>query len=265
MSLEKTAVLILTAVIAVLLAVAIYSRETDGKKNQETAPPGAPSPAAKGPRDPKQISLADLKETVKKERDRRPDFDKARRGAYFTEPAKKPADKDKPAGGAAQMPAFTTVVVRRGDTYAKIAKRVYGSSALSGRIQEANQIDARKLRAGMEIKVPAQGMRTPPGSPTAKAPDATSAPSKNDVPAEKPERFTTVLVQKNDTYSKIAKRVLGDAGLHGKIRAANHGIEDRKLRAGTTIKVPVERPAAVKDLERSVAARDDQFEVARGD
>ena len=52
-------------------------------------------------------------------------------------------------------PEFRDVVIRRGDTYANIARRELGSSSLAGVIARANPLkDPRRLRVGQTLRVP---------------------------------------------------------------------------------------------------------------
>ena len=256
MSLEKIAVLILTAVIAVLLAVAIY-KGTSGDENtpkpDKSAGPSAPVEQPKT--DAKTVSLKDLRDDARRERDKRPDFDRARRGEYNTDfkGPKAPSDAGLKKNEAAPL---TSVRVQRGDTFAKLAKRHLGSSAYAGRIKEANPgIEDRKLIAGQSIKVPVAAKKTPKATePAAPAPVAGGAKKSSPVKAvPASERFIDVVILKGDTYAKIAKRVLGDAAKKDLVKRANKNLAESKLRYGEKIRIPA--AAAAPSRGASATAR----------
>lgn len=248
MSLEKTAVLILAAVITILLGVAIWMARTKtdatGTEGQKATVTGRPDEKPK--RDPRVILPHELQEEARKEREKKPSFDTARRGGYSTAALhKKVADTKAKDTGAPTDDGFEwiDVKVERRETYAKIAKRVLGNAALWGRVKEANgNIEDTKLREGMtfKMKVPKKNRGKDAVAKTGtSSKDATKTPSNDSKSKTSETKYVDYVVKKNDNYTKIAKAVLGNGSLHGEVRRANGGQDERKLKIGAKIRIPV--------------------------
>lgn len=263
MSLEKTAVLILTGVIAVLLGVAIYSAKKGKANGQGTEVPAVTGGTSSG--DPAKksdihvFSQNDLREAARREREKKPDMDKVKKGGYSTDALRK-VEAEQKAKAEGKTPAADTVenlqvTVKPGETYAKIARRVLGNAALAGRVREANgNIDDRKLKAGMTFTMKVPKKNSP------KKNDAV-ADGKTDTKgaAKKPSgsgpnaKYIDYVIQKNDNYAKIAKKVYGDPARKDDVRVANKNIDENRLRYGARIRIPVDG-GAQKGGEAKTAA-----------
>lgn len=248
MSLEKTAVLILAAVITILLGVAIWMArtKTDATGTDDRKATVAGRPDDKEKRDPRVILPHELQEEARKEREKKPNFDTARRGGYSTAALhKKVTDAKAKDTGMPTDDGFEwiDVKVEKRETYAKIAKRVLGNAALWGRVKEANgNIEDTKLREGMTFKMKVakksrgKDIVAKQNGPTKESPKTPAADPKA---KSADSKYVDYVVKKNDNYTKIAKTVLGDGALHGEIRRAAGGLDERKLKIGAKIRIPV--------------------------
>ena len=126
------------------------------------------------------------------------------------------AEPSAPAPSAEQVH-----VVKRGDTLAEISKRYYGTTKHWKLIKEANKVDPDGLHEGEKLTIPAL-----PASATATT--ASSAPTGDG---------TAYVVQKEDTYYKIAKRELGDPSRAKEIEKLNK-IPAADLRPGMKLTLP---------------------------
>jgi len=135
MSPEKVAILVVAGLIAVLLAVALLGTESNGNGS---AAPGAKAPAVKenSKTEPKQIESYTYEDIV--------------RGTARPRPEVKPvADETRPATPTVEY------VVRKADTFEKIARRELGSRDHVSRIIALNKgVNPAKLRIGQKILLP---------------------------------------------------------------------------------------------------------------
>ena len=107
-------------------------------------------------------------------------------------------------------PEFRDVVIRRGDTYASIARRELGSSSLAGVIARANPLkDPRRLRVGQTLRVPTDPANIQ-GRVVGDA-DAEAAVSP----------MIEYTVQRGDTLGGIARRFYGSSRFAEVIFEAN--------------------------------------------
>ena len=123
-----------------------------------------------------------------------------------------------------QAPAFTTHVVRKGETLSSIARR-YRTSVKA--IASINNISSsQRISVGRRLKVPASGATY---ASVSKSPQPSASS-----PQKRPEKY---VVAKGDTLAKIASRFNTTTGA---IMSLNK-IKGSGLRAGQSLKIP---PAA---------------------
>jgi nucleoid-associated protein YgaU len=215
MSLEKWAIYIVAAVIAVLLGITVFNAESRSDYAIER----------------RENSEVDPGTEV--------DFDDARDWDYRT-----PADKKEttppreiakltPSSGDREAPAPTaprTTLVKAGETYSHIAARVYGKSGLYSLLVDANpNKPARALREGDEIVVP----------PLARAKKASPKKSRAEGLRKAADGRRTHRVRRGETFTAIAARYYRDSGRWREIAAANPKIGGPKgLRPGQEIVIP---------------------------
>ncbi len=124
-----------------------------------------------------------------------------------------PAGEESPDGTAAGgviAPTFRDVVIRRGDTYASIARRELGSSSLAGAIARANPLkDPRRLRVGETLRVPTDPSNIQ-GKPIGDAGEEAAA-----------SPMIEYTVQRGDTLGGIARRFYGSSRFAEVIFEAN--------------------------------------------
>ncbi len=110
-------------------------------------------------------------------------------------------------------PEATFYTVQDGDTLSDIAKQHYGDALLYGRIFEAN----RPMLESPDAIYPGQTLRIPEAAP--------------------PGTYT---VEKGDTLSKIAKKLLGDAGRYTEIYDLNKDAltSPDAIQVGQVLKIP---------------------------
>lgn len=137
-----------------------------------------------------------------------------------------------PAAEQKQSPAPAagrTYVVKSGETLGEIASRELGSFARWNEIARLNgNLDAKKVRAGMKLVLPAD----------AKAPVAApkSAAKVNGSGEALPGG--SYVVRSGDTLSGIAAKVLGNEGRWPEIAVLNPGVDPKRLKVGTRLRVP---------------------------
>ncbi|MCC6406067.1 MAG: LysM peptidoglycan-binding domain-containing protein [Planctomycetes bacterium] len=133
-------------------------------------------------------------------------------------PAKKPAAKK------STVAAGPTYVVQSGDTLGEIAKRELGSFDKWSDIAALNgNLDPKKLKKGMKIVLPA-------GAKSA------AKPKVNGTGAVAPGG--EYVVQKGDTLSGIAQKVLGKSARWTEIASLNPSINPERLIVGAHLRLP---------------------------
>lgn len=184
---------------------------------------------------------------------RRPDdsakSDAARRGAAAqrehknrsTPAAKTHAQPDSPsgrkAGASKTREPYRTHVVRRGDSYARLAEQYYGSQRHTQFLMSANpkHADPRSLRVGMELKIPP--LIDQP-KPTPAAERSRSALGTGDGQA--------YVVREGDSFYRIAVRELGSGSRWPELFELNKSKVNGKpeaLRPGQVLVLPSDKPA----------------------
>lgn len=157
-----------------------------------------------------------------------------------------------PALTTGPSPAIETggdfYVVEKGDTYTKIAQKLFGDGNQWTRIRDANPgKDPKRLKIGDRLSVPAGSgvAQAPPPVPTAPRPPVSSFGNLDDgptgpAPVAAPAAGGTrdVVVEDGDSFWKISERVLGDGRRFKEIEDLNPGVPAKRLRKGMTIKVP---------------------------
>ena len=158
---------------------------------------------------------------------------------------------------APAVPSGDTTVykVKKGDTGTKIGRE---TGVNWSQIVAVNPgLDARRLKIGQEIRIPAGGgaAKAPVSVSTKPAVSGFQAPNPDDGPTgaalpgsntavESAVPTTTapatgeVEVLEGDTYSRLAERYLGDKNLYMKFVKANPGIDPKRLRPGMRVKLP---------------------------
>ncbi|MBI5435369.1 MAG: LysM peptidoglycan-binding domain-containing protein [Planctomycetes bacterium] len=133
-------------------------------------------------------------------------------------PAKKPAAKK------STVAAGPTYVVQGGDTLGEIAQRELGSFDKWSDIAALNgNLDPKKLKKGMKIVLPA-------GAKSA------SKPKVNGTGAVAPGG--EYVVQKGDTLSGIAQKLLGKSARWTEIASLNPSIDPKRLIVGAHLRLP---------------------------
>ena len=121
----------------------------------------------------------------------------------------------------------TTHTIASGETFSRIAVRLYGDEKYWVAIAQANPlIDPERLRVGQEIRLP---------SPAEVADNA--APAASDLP----DGRTTYTVKSGDSLSEIAQQFYGNATQWRRIHEANRsliGSDPTDLRAGMKLTIP---------------------------
>lgn len=149
--------------------------------------------------------------------------------------------------------------VEAGDTLYKIAKRVYGDSALWKKLGEYNKDkikpDGTNMREGVALRIPPKDvlLGTAALAPNAKSTElakpaagkAAPAPAKpaDEKPATRLAGNTkptprTYTVKGGDTFSKIAARELGTAKRWEEIASLNPSLDSSELKVGDTVMLP---------------------------
>ena len=245
MNLEKIAVLILAAVIALLLGVAIVSGGERRPADESDSSSKVESNLDQS--DPPNYSIDDLVRYSRRKNDngggsRRLDFDDARNGAYRTRSGSKKSakknggDSDLKSQSKKTEPTYEMVTIRPGDSLSGIAKRLYGKASAYRRIVAANPgLDPRRLSLGKKIRVPIDGKR---GGDVDGGNDGGNDGG-DDVNADAGDARRHE-VRRRDTLSGIAKKYYGAATRWKDIYAANRSVLRRPndLRPGMMITIP---------------------------
>lgn len=132
--------------------------------------------------------------------------------------------RDKPAPATGR-----TYLVKSGETLGEIASRELGSFARWSEIAQLNgNLDPKKVRAGMKLALPAD----------AKTPAVTqkSAAKVNGRGESMPGG--SYVVRSGDTLSGIAAKVLGNEGRWPEIAVLNPGVDPKRLKVGSRLRVP---------------------------
>lgn len=217
MSPEKIAVLVVTVVIAVLLSLTLLS--SPGTPVTETAEaPLAPAPAipAAGNSGAAPLGLQEVLD-----------------GGASTQLAPRPVvTQTTPVVAPVNTAVPTTVRVANGETLDVIAKRLYGRSSASAEILAANPgLNPRRMRVGMELKLPRAPTRgtAQPAVAAARTPSAAPATTAR-----------THTVARGERLGGIAKQRYGDANAWRRIYEANRDklSDPNKLVAGMKLRIP---------------------------
>ncbi len=151
---ERIAVGVVLTLIVVLIGVAIFRSEdtlaAPGSKGATAAPVlDTPPPFPANPPQPVVVN-----------------YDEIARGSYRT---RQPPALREAESRPVVLPKTSIYEVRSGDTYARIAKRLLGSSAQAGKIAALNpDVNDRALRIGMKLVVPAAKQKSTPPPPVKK-------------------------------------------------------------------------------------------------
>lgn len=141
-----------------------------------------------------------------------------------TTPSAQPKSSPKPVAKKSTPAAGPTYVVKSGDTLGEIAARELGSFDKWTEIAALNgNLDPKKLKKGQKIVLPA-------GAKSA------SKPKVNGTGAVAPGG--EYVVQKGDTLSGIAQKVLGKGGRWNEIAALNPSIDPNRLIVGSRLRLP---------------------------
>lgn len=235
MSVEKIAVLVLTGLIAVLLAVAIVN----GEDRRDALGPGRAGGIVDA-RLPVRTGGAGSGTETEGSETRQTVFDDMRKGTFSTpkiEAIAKPSVVD-------DAPAFENVTVKRGDTLERIARRVWGNGALWTRLRDANpKVDARRLREGMVLRAPVakpRGGLARNGSPAGPQTGTQNGTEKGAKDDRSGPGGRTHRVRRGETLSRIAQKHLGRDEAWKEILAANPDVltDPRRLREGMVLRIP---------------------------
>lgn len=167
-------------------------------------------------------------------------------------PCKDPAKPGIAADGFNRGPAPTEVTVAKGDTLSAIAGRVLGDEKRWPELFDANRDklrDPHRLAEGMTLRLPgaAPAPAAPKGPDICKFdPNALKGIRDSVVQAvDEAEKFanqppTTYTVKKGDSLSRIASKLLGDAGRWQEILEANPDVLKRPeaLQPGMVLTMP---------------------------
>lgn len=125
-------------------------------------------------------------------------------------------------------PTFESYTVKPGDTFEKIARARYGSSAKASAVKAANPLkDPRRLKAGDVIRLPVD-------------PDNIQGRPATDAPTPTAGGGTEYVVSPGDSLSRISSAVYGTSRHWQLIFEANRGQLEtpEKLRAGMRLRIP---------------------------
>lgn len=151
------------------------------------------------------------------------------------EPAPKPSATPQPRK-ASPVAAGPTYVVQRGDTLGEIAARELGSFDKWTEIAALNgNLDPKRLKQGMKLVLPA-------GAKSA------SKPKVNGSGAVAPGG--EYVVQKGDTLSGIAQKVLGKGSRWTEIAALNPNVDANRLVVGARLRLPKGAPVASANVAK---------------
>jgi nucleoid-associated protein YgaU len=144
------------------------------------------------------------------------------------------------AGGRPTLPptpSVETYTVKSGDTFARIANRVYGRSALGQRLADANGIQPSKLKVGDVIKLPPIAELDPNAAKANSTNPNSTAPSEGDLAAPK---YRAYRVKPGDTLYSIAQRELGSGSRMRELQRFNVDVlkDSDVLQPGMEIRIP---------------------------
>ena len=142
-------------------------------------------------------------------------------------------------------------VVKKNDTYYKIAKAQLGDASRAKEIEKLNQIPAADLRPGMKLALPARGARDT-GAADAVAPAAG-------------DRVHTV--GKDEYLTDISKKWYGSTKHWRTIEKANPGIDPDRLKVGQKLVIPQIAGAATNgaSIAAQPVAGEGEYVVIAGD
>lgn len=159
-----------------------------------------------------------------------------------------------PAPGTRRVviaPEFAEYRVEPGDTFERIARKFFGSTARADVIARANPfVDPSRLRPGRVLRIPrdpanitGKPVEVPEPAPIAASEPERGAPATSPpapVPAASPSPERTYTVQSGDTLSEIAERFYGESRFADFIFRANRSTLRSKndLKVGQTLIIP---------------------------
>ncbi|MGC8553322.1 MAG: LysM peptidoglycan-binding domain-containing protein [Phycisphaerae bacterium] len=150
-----------------------------------------------------------------------------------------------PSSGSASSDAGSTYSIRRGDTLAAIAKRVYGSTRMIRSIERANPgVDARHLRIGQKIHLPAASSSSTGGTISSHHHHHYTAVHTRRHYSQKTSGGRIYVVRRGDTLYAIARREYHNGGDWRLIYRANRrliGSHPSNLRTGEHLVIPAKR------------------------
>lgn len=141
-----------------------------------------------------------------------------------------------------------TYVVKRDDSYYKIAQRELGNAARWRDIEQLNGIPPEDLRVGQTIKLPARA------AATTTAPDRV-APAAGD--------GRTHTVASGETLADISKRYFGTTTKWKEILKANPGVDANAMKVGQKLAIP--ELAGGAGAAQAAPAADGDYVVKTGD
>ena len=143
-------------------------------------------------------------------------------------------------------PPAGTYVVQKGDVLGTIAQKLSGKASNMKYILEANPgLDADRIYAGQELKLPA---RWPAATTDAAAAAATPTEPTPTRDTATPPR--TYVVAQNDSMWSIAVRTMGDGSLWKRIAEVNPQVDPNRLVVGQVLQLP----AGAREVPVEVAA-----------
>jgi nucleoid-associated protein YgaU len=134
-------------------------------------------------------------------------------------------------------PSVETYTIKSGDTFARIANRVYGRSALGQKLADANGIQPSRLKVGDVIKLPPIAELDPNAAKANSSSPGSSAPSEGDLAAP---RYRAYRVKPGDTLYSIAQRELGSGSRMRELQRFNVDVlkDSDVLQPGMEIRIP---------------------------
>jgi len=136
-------------------------------------------------------------------------------------------------------PSYRSYRVQRGDTLANIAQRFLGSSDQWPTIARLNNItDPRQLYIGQVLKIPSQSTTPPPVPTPTPVPTPIPVPTPTPTPTPAPPQYRSYTVQRGDTLSGIAQRLLGASDQWPTIARLNNITDPRQLYIGQVLQIP---------------------------
>jgi len=150
------------------------------------------------------------------------------RGQPRTQPQPQPQPQVDPAPQPKTEPvaARRQYTVKRGDSFARIAKRELGSERHTALLTRLNKgVNPAKLQIGQKLTLPGRS-ELGGSSKTVNKDVARGA-------------YRTYTVSKGDTFDKIARVELGSIKRVRELRAMNSSIDPRRIQIGQVIKLPL--------------------------